>query len=74
MWCSIRTENISWADRVKNGGVLQSPGGDEYPTQKSHLALNLRLKHVIEVNTEGRTEVTKRRGKSDKELVDDVTF
>jgi hypothetical protein len=65
MWCSIRTENISWADRVKNGGVLQSPGGDEYPTQKSHLALNLRLKHVIEVNIEGKDrsdEKTRKKG------------
>jgi len=30
------------------------------------------LKHVIEINIEGRREVTKRRAIMDKEIVDDL--
>jgi hypothetical protein len=32
MWCWRTMENISWNDRVKNEGVLNSQEGQEYPT------------------------------------------
>jgi len=27
-----RMEKIIWTDRVRNGGITQSQGGEEYPT------------------------------------------
>jgi hypothetical protein len=32
MWCWRRMEKISWTDRVRNEEILQSQGGEEYPT------------------------------------------
>ena len=32
MCCWRRMEKISWTDRVRNEEVLQSQGGQEYPT------------------------------------------
>jgi len=32
MWCLRRMAKISWTDHVRSEKVLQSHGGEEYPT------------------------------------------
>jgi gamma-glutamyl:cysteine ligase YbdK (ATP-grasp superfamily) len=58
-----------------------SHGGEEYPTYNKKrkdnwifhiLHMNCLLKHVMEENVENRIEVTKRRGRRCKELMDDL--
>jgi hypothetical protein len=84
MWCWRRMEKISWTDRVRNeevGPITQSQGGEEYPTynirRKANwighsLCRNCLLKHVIEGKLEGRIEMTGRRGRRRKQLLDDL--
>jgi hypothetical protein len=81
MWCWRRMEKISWTDLVRNEGVLQSQGGKEYPnTIKRRKAnwighivrRNCLLKHAIEGKLERRIEMTGRRGRRRKQLLDDL--
>jgi len=56
----------------------QSPGGEEYPAWRTAswighiLRRNCFLKHVIEEKIEGSIEVTGRRGRRRKQLLDDL--
>jgi hypothetical protein len=61
--------------------ITQSQGGEEYPTynkiRKANctghiLRRNCLLKHVIEGKLEGRIEMTGRRGRRRKQLLDDL--
>jgi hypothetical protein len=61
--------------------ITESRGGEEYPTYSKKeegnwigqmLRRNCLLKHVIEGKIEGRIEVTGRRGRRRKQLLDDV--
>jgi hypothetical protein len=72
-------EKISWTDRVRNEEVLQGVREDRNMLQKIRrkancighiLRRNCLLKHVIEGKTEGLTEVTGRRGRRRKQLLD----
>jgi hypothetical protein len=81
MWCWRRLEKISWTDRVRNEEVLQRVKEERniLHTIKRRkvnwighiLRRNCVLKHVIEGNRERRIEVTKRRGRRRKQLLDD---
>ena len=80
MWCWRRMENISWTDRVRNE-VLQKVKGKRNILHKitrrmvlwiGHmLSRNCLLKHVIERNTHGGIEVTRRQGRRRKQLLGD---
>ena len=79
MWFCRRMEKISWTDHVGNEEVLHSQGGEEYPIKirKDNwiyyiLCRNCLLKRVIEVEIEGRIEVTGRRGRRRKQLLGDL--
>jgi hypothetical protein len=73
-------EKIIWNNHVRNGKVLQSQGGEEYPTfskgEERSTGLvttcveNRLLKRVLEGKIEGRIEVTGRRGRRRKQLLD----
>jgi hypothetical protein len=72
-------EKINCTDRVRNEEVFQSQGErnnlhtvKRRMTNWSHLALELFLKHVIEGKTKGKMEVTGRRGRIRKRLLDDL--
>jgi hypothetical protein len=77
MWCWRRMK-ISWVDRVRNEEVLQTvkEKNNNLQTIKRMIGHILRrnclLKHVIEGKTEGRIEVTGRRGRRRKQLLDDL--
>ena len=73
---------ISWADRMRNVEVLQRVKEEKNilhqtkrikanPTGHT-LRRNCLLKHVTEEKTEGRTEVTRRRGRRRKQLLDNL--
>jgi hypothetical protein len=53
-------EKISWTDSVRNEEVLQGQVRKEC------------LKHVTEGKIEGRIEMTERRGRRPKQLLDDL--
>jgi hypothetical protein len=82
MWCWRRMEKISWTDHVRNEEVLQRVNEDRNilhtingrkANWNGHvLCSNCLLKHVIEGNIEGRIEVTGRRGRTRKQLRDDL--
>jgi len=82
IWCWRRTENISWTDRVRNEEVLlrvkeQRNILHEIRKQKANcmgysLCRNCLLKGIVEGRTKERIEVTKRRGKRRKQLLDDL--
>jgi hypothetical protein len=82
MWCWRRMEKISWADHVRNEEVLfrvneQRKFLHEIRKRKANrighiLHRNCLLKHVIGGKIKGEMEVTKRRGRRRKELLDDV--
>jgi hypothetical protein len=81
-------DKISWADRVENeekfavseGGEKSKEGSYNLHTTNSRkadwighlLRRNCLLKHVTEGKIEGRIEVTGRRGRSCKQILDDV--
>ena len=79
IWCWRRMEKIIWTDCVRNAEVLQrvKEGGNILQTMKRRKAKwtghfwrwNCFLKHVMEGNIEGRTEVTGRRGRRYKQLL-----
>jgi hypothetical protein len=81
MWCWRRMEKISWTDRVRNEDVLHrvKEEGNILHTLKRRKAnwighivrRNCLLKqHVIEGKLEGRIEMTGRRGRRHKQLLD----
>ena len=80
MWCWRRLEKIGWTDHVKKE-VLHSQKEEQniLNTIKHRmtncirhiLRRNCLLKHVIEGEIEGRIEVTRRRGRRRKQLLDD---
>jgi hypothetical protein len=81
MWCWRRME-ISWTDRVRNEEVLHRVKEERnilhtIKRRKANwighiLRSNCLLKHVTEVKLEGRTEMTGRRGRRRKQLLDDI--
>ncbi|PNF30904.1 hypothetical protein B7P43_G05212 [Cryptotermes secundus] len=82
MWCWKRMEKISWTDYVRNEEVLfrvsvQRNILHEIRKWKANwichmLRSNRFLKEVIEGKTEGRIEVTRRRGRRRKKMLDDL--
>jgi hypothetical protein len=80
MWCWRRME-ISWTDRVRYEEVLHRVKEERnilhtIKRRKANwigqiLRRNCLLKHVIEGKLEGRIEMTGRRGRRRKQLLDD---
>ena len=82
MWCWRRMEKIIWTDRVRNlvlrrvkgeRNILQSIKRKKANWSGHILFRNCLLKHVIEGKVEGTIEVTGRRGRRRKRLLDDLT-
>jgi hypothetical protein len=81
MWCWRRMEKISWNDRVRNEEVLHRVKEERnilhtINTRKVNwnghiLRRNCLLKHVIEGKLEGRIEITGRRERRRKQVLDD---
>jgi len=79
-----RRMEISWTHRVRNEEVLQIVKGETniLHTAKRRKAnwighilnSNCLSKHVIEGKIEGRIEVTGRRGRRRKQLLDDLKY
>jgi hypothetical protein len=82
MWCWRRIEKISWTDHVRNEEVLlrvseQRNSLHEIRKRKANwtghiLRRNCLLKQVIEGKIKERIEVTRRRGRRRKKLLDDL--
>jgi hypothetical protein len=82
MWCWRRMEKISWTDLVRNEEVLHRVKEERniVHTIKRReanwigdiLHRNCLLKHVIEGKLEGRIEMTGRRGRRRKQLLDNL--
>jgi hypothetical protein len=82
MWCWRRMEKISWTDRVRNEEVLHRVKDERnilhtIKRRKANwighiLRRNCLLKHVIEGKLDGRIEMTRRRGRRRKQLLDDL--
>jgi hypothetical protein len=82
MWCWRRMEKICWTDRVRNEKVLHRVKEERnilhtIKRRKANwighiLCRNCLLKHVIEEKLEGRIEMTGRRGRRRKQLLDDL--
>jgi hypothetical protein len=82
MWCWRRMEKISWTDRVRNEEVLHGVKEERnivhtIKRRKANwighiLRRNCLLKQVIEGEIEGRIEMTGRRGRRYKQLLDDL--
>ena len=82
MWCWRTMDKISWTDRVKNEEVLHRAKEERniiYTIKLRNaywichiLCRDSVLKFVIEEEIEGRTEVTGRRGKRRKQILDDL--
>jgi hypothetical protein len=82
MWCWRRMEKISWTNRVRNEEVLHRVKEERnilhtIKRRKANwighiLRRNCLLKHVIEGKLEGRIEMTGRRGRRSKQLLDDL--
>ncbi|PNF14958.1 hypothetical protein B7P43_G01526, partial [Cryptotermes secundus] len=82
MWCWRRMEKISWTAYVRNEEVLirvieQRNILHEIRNRKANwighvLRRNCLLKEVIEGKIEGRIEVTRRRGRRRKKMLDDL--
>jgi hypothetical protein len=82
MWCWRRMEKISWTDRVRNEEVLHRIKEERnilhtIKGRKANwighiLRRNCLLKYVIEGKLEGRMEMTGRRGRRRKQLLDDL--
>jgi len=81
MWRARRIEKISWTDRVRNKEVLQRVKKKRnvlrtIGRRKAHyighiLRRNCFIRHTTEGKMKGRPEVTGRRGKRRKQLLDD---
>ena len=82
MWCWRRMEKISWTDHVRNEEVLHSVNEQrnilhELRKRKAkwighNLCRNYLLKQVIEGKIKGEMEVTRRRGRRRRKLLDDL--
>lgn len=82
MWCWRRMEKISWTDHVRNEEVLLRVNEQrnilhEIRKRKANwighiLRRNCLLKQVIEGKIKGEIEVTRRRGRRRKKLLDDL--
>jgi hypothetical protein len=82
MWYWRRMEKISWTDRVRNEDVLHRVKEERNIVQTikrrkdnwiGHiLRRKCLLKHVIEGKLQGRIEMTGRRGRRRKQLLDDL--
>ena len=82
MWCWRRMEKISWTDHVRNEEVLLRVNEQrnilpEIRKPKANwighiLRRNCLLKQVIEGKIKGQIEVTRRRGRRRKKLLDDL--
>jgi hypothetical protein len=82
MWCWRRMEKISRTDRVRNEEVLHRVKEERnivhtVKRRKANwighiLRRYCLLKHVIKGMIEGRIEVTERRGRRRKQLLDDL--
>jgi hypothetical protein len=82
MWCWRRMEKISWTERVRNEEVLHRAKEERnivhtIKRRKANwighiLRRNCLLKHVIEGKLQGRIEMTGRRGRRRKQLLDDL--
>jgi hypothetical protein len=82
MWCWRRMEKISWTDRVRNEDVLlrvkvQRNILHEIRKRKENwighiLSRNCILQRVTEGKIKGRIEVTGRRGRRRRKLLDDL--
>jgi hypothetical protein len=82
VWCWRRMEKISCTDRVRNEEVLHTVKEERNILYKikrrkaewiGHiLCRNSLLKHVIQGNLQGRTEMMGRRGTRPKQLLDDL--
>jgi hypothetical protein len=82
MWCWRRMEKISWTDHVRNEEVIlivkkQRNILHEISKWKSNwighiLRRNCLLRHVIEGKIKGGIEVTGRRGRRRRKLLDDL--
>jgi len=82
MWCWRRMEKISWTDHVRNADVLlrvkeQRNILHEMRKRRANwirhiLCRNCLLQRVIEGKIQGGTEVTGRRGRTRRKLLDDL--
>jgi hypothetical protein len=82
MWCCRRVEKISWTDHVRNEEVLLRVKEHrnilhEISKRKANwighiLRRNCLLQHVIEGQIKGGIEVTGRRGRRCRKLLDDL--
>ena len=82
MWCWRRMEKISWTDHVRNEEVLLRVNEQrnilhDIRKRKANwighiLRRNCLLHHVIEGKIKGQMEVTRRRGRRRKKLLDDL--
>ena len=82
MWCWRRMEKISWTDHVRNEEVLLRVNEQrnilhEIRKRKANwighiLRRNCLLQQVIEGKIKGQIEVTRRRGRRRKKLLDDL--
>jgi hypothetical protein len=82
MWCRRRMEKIIWTDRERHEEVLHRVKEKRnilhtIKRRKANwighvLRRNCILKHVIEGKLEGRIEMTRRRGRRSKQLLDDL--
>ena len=83
MWCRRRMEKISWTDHMRNEKVLlrvneQRNIQNEIRKRKANgidhiLRSNCLLKQVIGGKVQGEIEVTRRRERRRKKLLDDLT-
>jgi hypothetical protein len=82
MWCWRRMEKISWTDRVRNEEVLYTVKEERnivhtIKRRKTDwnchiLRRNCPINHVIEGEIERSTEMTERRRRRCKQLLDDI--
>ena len=82
MWCWRRIEKISWTDHVRNEEVLLTVSEQrnilrEIRKRKANwighiLHRNCLIQQVIEGKIKGEMEVTRRRGRKCKKLLDDL--
>ena len=83
MWCWRRMEKVSWTDHVRNEEVLHRVNEQrnilhEIRKRKANwighiLRRNCFLQQVIEGKIKGQIEVTRRRGRRRKKLLDELT-
>ena len=82
IWCWRRMEEIIWTDRVrheevlnrvkKKGNILHTIKGRKTNWFGYILRRNCFLTHVIEGRIEGRIDVTRKRGKICKQILNDL--